>query len=270
MNMQRKYKYILLSLGIVVFLFSFSYTTGFLKIFSAVMAVFIATLGTALVQYTSVQTEHALNYFVRRTYLSTLVLPLVLVLGSLLSLIYFPNLGLPTRLLTIGAVGGLMYAISLMNNIFLVVFERAEVIPLYRVALTWSQILLTLVSIPFFSGIFKLPVNAIYQSLIIAGTSGLFASFLWWAQEMDPEVPDIGASEELMNSLFVAFVVFVFSISTSFFPSESFLRALLVSSVLLSTLGYLQAHYKNVITKKLVVEYAFITFVFLLFVLFFN
>ena len=270
MNIQRKYKYALLSLGIVIFLFSFSYTTGFLKIFSVFMAVLVATLGTALVQYSSVQTEHTLNFFIKRTYLSILVLPLVLILGSILSLVYFPNLGLPTRTLTIGAVGALMYAISLMNNIFLVVFERGEVIPLYRVALTWSQILLIVVSIPFFSGIFKLPVNSIYQSLVVAGASGLFASFLWWAQEMDPEVPDIDSKEELLNSLFVAFVVFVFSISTSFFPSESFLRALLVSSVLMSALGYLQAHYKNVITKKLIMEYVLITFVFLLFVLFFN
>lgn len=270
MNMQRKYKYGLLSLGVVVFLFSFASMGGFLKIFSAVMAVLVATLGTALVQYSTVSTEHTLSYFFKRTYLSILVLPVVLVLGSILSLIYFPNLGLPTRVITIAAVGALMYAISLMNNIFLVVFERGEAIPLYRVALTWSQILLIVICIPFFSGIFKLPINSIYQSLIVALTSGAFASFLWWAQEMDPDVPDIDGKEELINNLMVAFVVFVFSISTSFFPSESFLRALLVSSVLMSALGYLQAHYKNAITKKTVVEYAIITFVFILFVIFFS
>ena len=87
MNIQRKYKYALLSLGIVIFLFSFSYTTGFLKIFSVVMAVLVATLGTALVQYSSVKTEHTLNFFIKRTYLSILVLPLVLILGSILSLV---------------------------------------------------------------------------------------------------------------------------------------------------------------------------------------
>lgn len=270
MTLNRRSKYLLLSIGTAIFLFGFSYTTGALRFVSAFLSMVVAILGTLLVQYTCVTTEHELKYFVNKTCLSILVLPLILVVGALLSLIYFPNLSLLLRIITLGTVGALMYAISLMNNIFLVVFEREETIPLYRVAVTWSQILLVIVSIPFFSGVFKIPINPIYQTLVVSLVAGLFAKFLMWVQEMDPDVPDIDGGEELVNSLLVAFVIFVFSIGTSFIPTESFLRALLLSSVLMSSLGYLQAHYKNVVTKKLMFEYTAISLLFLILVLIFN
>lgn len=270
MNLSKKDKYFLLSVGTVVFLFLFSYSEGFLRQIGAVMVLLTATLGTVLVQYTSVTSEHALGYFIRKTLFNTLILPVPLVLGALMSLHFFPNLGLFTKVITIGVVGGLMYALSLVTNIFLVVYERKEAFPLYRVAVTWSQILLIVVSIPFFSGIFKLPINSIFQSLLVALASGFFAKFLMWVQEMDTDVPDIDREEEIVNSGLVAFVVFAFSISTSFFPTESFLRSLLVSSVLMSSLGYLLAHYKNAVTRRLIAEYYFITAVFLFFVLTFN
>jgi len=270
MNLSRRVKYTLLSAGTFIFLLMFSYSTGFLRIFSAGMAIAVATLGTALVQYSSVVTEHTVRYFARQSLLNILVLPTVLVVGALLSLIYFPNLSLVLKILTLGAVGALMYAISLVNNIFLVVLEREETIPLYRVAVTWSQILLVIVSIPLFSGLFKLPINGIYQSLLVALAAGLFTKSLMWAQEMDSDVPDISRGEEWVNASFTGFVTFTFSIATSFIPAESFLRALLVSSVLMSSLGYLQAHYKNAVTKKLVLEYVVISLIFLLFVLFFH
>lgn len=270
MNLPRKYKYGLLSVGTVISLFLFSYSTGFLKQFSAILAVSVAVLGTALVQYTSVTSELATAFFIRKTWFNVLILPLTLVLGALLSLHFFPNLGLPTKVITIGAVGGLIYAMSLVTNIFLVVYERQEAIPLYRVAVTWSQILLIVVSIPFFSGVFKLPMNSIFQALVAALVSGLFAKFLMWVQEMDPDVPEIDRGEKLVNSGLISFVVFAFSISTSFFPAESFLRSLLVSSVLMSSLGYLLAHYKNAVTKRLIAEYYFITAIFLSFVLIFH
>lgn len=270
MNLPRRNKYALLAAAIVIFLFLFSYSSGFLKQLIAVLTVLIAVLGTALVQYSSVTSEHDLGYFIRKTSFNILVLPVSLVLGALLSLHFFPNLGLITRIITIGAVGVLTYIMALVQNIFLVVFERKEAIPLYRVALTWSQILLIIISIPLFSGIFKLPINGIFQSLLIALVSGFFAEFLMWVQEMDPDVPDIDREEGLVNSGLVSFAVFSFSISTSFFPTESFLRSLLVSSVLMSSLGYLQEHYKNTITKRLVAEYSFIILIFLFFVLMFH
>jgi hypothetical protein len=270
MKLNRRNKYLLLSVGTVIFLFGFSYATGVVRIVTALVALLMAVLGTGLVQYSSVTTEHILKYFVGKTFLSILVLPVTLVVGALLSLIYFPNLSLFLRVATMGTVGLLMYVISLVNNIFLVVYEREETIPLYRVAVTWSQILLVIVSIPFFSGVFKIPINAIYQTLIVAVVAGFFARFLMWVQDMDSDVPTIDRGEMWVNSLLVGFVVFTVGIATSFVPTESFLRALLLSSVLMSSLGYLQAHYKNVVTKKLVFEYAVILLIFLLFVLIFN
>jgi len=75
------------------------------------------------------------------------------------------------KLLGFFIVSILYYLINLVNNIFLVVEEKADIIPLYRVALTWSQILLIIVSIPLFAGIYKLNVSPLLQ----AGYVGLLS-----------------------------------------------------------------------------------------------
>ena len=136
-NLQRKHKYALLSLTVSMLLFLFSYDAFNLRVFWAIFVVLTGVFGSIWVQYTSVITSK--QYFFKQTLLNVLVLPVILVVGALLSLIYFPNLGLPTRIITLLSVGGVMYVVSLVNNIFLVVFEKNEVIPLYRVAVTWSQ-----------------------------------------------------------------------------------------------------------------------------------
>lgn len=267
--LNQRQRYLIISILTVVSLFLFSSTHGVYKNAAAILAFAVAVLGSAYVQYTSVKTQGDQEEFVQSTLLNILTLPVILVIGSLLSLVYFPNLGLPIRTVVLLVIGGLMYLISLVNNIFLVVYERGEVIPLYRVAVTWSQILLIIVSIPFFAGVFKVPFNSIAQTLVVSLTAGLLALFFIWIQVMDPDVPKISRGEKAKNSLLVGYIVALFSFGTAFFPAEPFLRALLISAALMSSLGYLQAHYKNVVTKKLVFEYIFITFIFLFLVVVF-
>lgn len=269
LKIEQRQKYLIISILTVVGLFLFSSTQGGYKSLLALLTFAVAVLGSAYVQYTSVRTQSDQEDFVQSTILNILILPTILVVGSLLSLIYFPNLGLPIKAAALVVIGGLMYLISLMNNIFLVVYERGETIPLYRVAVTWSQILLIIVSIPFFAGIFKVPSNSFIQTAVVSLTSGLLALFFMWIQGMDEDVPKIKRGERAKNSLLISYVVALLSLGTAFFPTESFLRALLISAGLMSSLGYLQAHYKNRVTKRLVIEYAFITMVFLFLVLVF-
>ncbi len=200
----------------------------------------------------------------------TVLLPFHLVLGTVLSLKFFPNLGAPVKISALISVGIIAYAVSLVNNIFLVVQERAKVMPLYRVAVTWSQILLITIAIPYFSGIFKLPLNAFTQAAFAGFSAFIFCVYFLWTLEFDEEARKIAAGEKVINSLVVTFLVVSSSLVVSFIPTESFLRSLFIASVLMASLGYLQSHYKNTVTKKLLLEYSIITLLFLCLVLIFS
>jgi hypothetical protein len=56
------------------------------------------------------------------------------------------------------------------------------------------------------------------------------------------------------------------SISTSFIPAESFLRATFITSVFMGMVGYIRNFLENSITKRLVIQY-FLIFIFFLIVL---
>lgn len=269
--LKRKHKYFLLSLLTFVALMMFAYTDESFRVLGAILALLTSVAGSLWVQYSSVITKEdkRLEFF-KKTILSTITLPTVLVAGAILSLIYFPNLSWPVKTLAVFSVSLFMYVTSLSTNIFLVVFEKGEIIPLFRAASTWSQILIVVIAIPFFAGVFKLPLISPFQSAIIGISALLFALYMIWVQNMDPDIPQVNRGEILLNAGFIGFLVTSMSIATSFIPAESFLRALLMASFLMGGLGYMQAHYKNAITKKLVIEFAVISTIFLLFVFFFK
>ncbi len=166
--------------------------------------------GTAVVHYPNVKLMNLL---------STLLLPLSLVTGAVLSLYFFPNFSLLFRLVIIASFSALFYIVLLVDNIFLVIHDREEVIPLYRVALTWSQILEVVVAIPLFAGIFKLPVDGITQSLIVSLISLLFALYLVGVQKFDKDSKDPGVGEIATLCLFVFVIVLCASISVAFMPT---------------------------------------------------
>lgn len=267
-NLSKKIKYLILSILTVLLLGGFAFSSGLVKVIIPFATMLIGLLGTIFVQYTSFKSGQK-DLFLS-TFINIIALPIVLILGAILSLVYFPNLSVPVKILAVLGVGVFMYITQLVDNIFLVVYDSGESIPLYRVAATWSQILIVVLSIPFFAGIFKVPINSFFQSLIVAIVAGLFALFMVWVMLMDPEITNPSREERLIESGIVFFVVYAMSISTSFIATESFLRALFISSLVMSSLGYLQAHHKNKIDKKLIFEYLIITLVFLIFVLIFR
>lgn len=270
-RLRRKHKYFLQAIFTVVSLFLFSYSATEWKPAAFVLTVLVAILGSLWVQFTTVNTApEKFKTFFMDTVLDVITLPTALVVGALLSLIYFPNLSVLTKSMAIVCVGLFMYAGLLVSNILLVVYEGNQVIPLYRVAATWSQILVVVISIPLFAGIFKLPILPVFQCFLTGLAATIFALFLTWSQDLDPEIPPINRGEQYITSLFVGFLVGSLGLSISFLPTESFLRALLLSSMLMFSLGYIQAHYKNTVTKKLLLEYSLISILFLIFVLVFN
>lgn len=230
--------------------------------FSTFFWLFLATLtGVVITQYPGISFRNSF---------SLILLPLHLVLGAVFALMFFPNLSIVFKFISLGAVGALLYIISLVNNIFVVVEDKSEKIPLYRVATTWSQILIVIISIPYFAGVFKINSAPLLQNLIIGFSAFLFVQYILWTFSFDNEIRTVGVGEAIMLGLFVSLLVLAIGFSVSFIPSESFLRSLLCSSVLMFGLNYLNSHLKNTLVKSTLLEYGFIFLFFLALVLIFK
>jgi len=221
----------------------------------------VTFMGTLFTQYSSISDYKSLL---------VLILPLGLTLGVLFTLYFFPNFSFIFKLSGLFIVGVLYYLINLVNNIFLVVEERADIIPLYRVAITWSQILLIIVSIPLFAGIYKLNISPLVQ----AGYGGLlsfsFTLYFFWNLWFDKRMRKISLVDVFINCLLCAFFVVSTGLAISFIPAESFLRALFSASILLFGLNYLDAYMKNRINPSLMYQYGVISLIFLIFILIFR
>ncbi len=198
------------------------------------------------------------------------LLPIHMFVGMLLVFFYFPNLGLIVQIAGFLSVGAITYLLFLINNIFFVIEERGELIPLYAVAVTWVQILIIVICNAYFAGIYKIPVNYLLQNLFVLVSSFLLFSYMIWVVSYDTDIKKTTLAEKLYVALILAFMVFILAVSVSFFPTESFLRGLFVSSLVLGGLGYIQAHYKNRLTTRMLLEYGTISLVFLLILYFFH
>jgi len=199
------------------------------------------------------------------------ILPLFLSYGAFLVLRYFPNLALTFRLLSIFGYAALYYVVSLVDNIFLVVNERKEIIPLYRVAVTWSHIMIITIAIPFYTGIFKLPINSLFQNIIIFLATCVFCLYIIWASRYDKGMKNLSIGEGTLLSLYSSFIVAGMSTAVSFFPTEAFMRALLVSSTLMFVMNYsITGYLKNEIYKKIIFEYLGIVLLFFFLTLVFD
>lgn len=259
---EKKNRYIIQSLLVAIFVYVT--TQGILDIdliSLLVLSIILVSSGVLVSHYPGIN---------KNNFLISIIMPLGVLSGALLSLSYYPNLGSTFKLLVIGFFGVLYYLVSLADNVFLVVHDREEIIPLFRVAVTWSQILQVVVAIPIFAGVFKLDTQVFSQSLIVALISSLFCYYQLWIYGFEPDAKKTGVGEKIYLCCVSFFILYTSSMAVSFFPSEDFLRALFVSSVLLFVLNYISAHLKNEISRKMIFGYLAIVVTFLLSVIFFR
>ena len=202
--------------------------------------------------------------------LISLILPIHLLIGSLLFLEYFPNLGDLFRFVVIISFTFLYYIVLAADNIFLVVHDREELNPLYRAAVTWSLILIVIIAIPLLSGLFKLPLNPFFHVVFATFSTFLFNIYQIWISKYDDDAKDVKIGETLMISFLVSFIVFTALVTTMFIPAESFLRALFIASVLMFGLNYANSYLKNTITRSLLAEYFFISIILLVLLILFT
>jgi hypothetical protein len=196
--------------------------------------------------------------------------PVVISVGTIAGLIFFPNLNEYFKLTLILASGFLLYISTLTNN--LVIAEKIEdaSLPLFRVGLIWTQILLIIQSIPLITIVYKLDLLFIYQSLIIL-LYFIAASFIYIHTLLLSRKNDAVSSREVLLIVTqMVYLPFLASISTSFMPAESFLRATFVTSIYMGMVGYSRNYIENSITRNLVVQYSLISLFFLIVLFIFN
>jgi hypothetical protein len=261
LSFSRKQEYIIYAAVGSVLLGSVWTYSGLTQRLVAFTALLFVTLGALFVQRKNIKREN---------FLYIVILPTHLAIGVILSVLYFPNLGLLVKLGSLIFNAAILYAISLVNNIFLVVLYKQGMIPLYRAATTWLLILLVITAIPFYTGILKLPLLSFVQMGVIGLSALLFALYTLWVTSLDIEANKPSTAESLYLGVFSAFLVVVAGISASFMPTEPFLTALYVATYLMLVLGYIQAHLKNNVTRRLVLEYVSIIITFFLILLLFK
>lgn len=261
LNIERKQRYLIQSVLSSVFVLVVAQKYLNLAFWQvALIALVLVISGSLVSHYPNIKKENLLT---------SILMPLGVLSGALLSLHFFPNLGLPFKLIVITFFGLMYYLVLLADNIFLVVHDREEVIPLYRVAVTWSQILQVVVAIPLFAGIFKIGTTSFLQSFIISVIAFLFTYYQLRIYQFDADAKRTGVGEELYLCFTSFFFIFSTSFAVSFFPGEAFLRALFAASVLMFLLSYISGYLKNEITRKMVIGYFAIMLVFLAFLLVF-
>jgi len=261
-DIEKKNRYVIQSVLIAIFIYIFTQKIVQVDIYITIfLSIILVSSGVLISHYPGIT---------KNNFLFSLIMPMGVLAGGLLSLNYYPNLGSTFKILIVTFFAGMYYLVSLADNIFLVVHDREEIIPLYRVAVTWSQILQIIVAIPLFAGIFKLNSLASIQSAISASISFLFTYYQLWIYQFEPDAKKTKVGEKIYLCFISFFIVYSSTFSISLFPSEDFLRALFASSVLLFSLNYISAHLKNETTRKMIFRYLLLCLVFLLFVLFFR
>jgi len=220
----------------------------------ALACLFIALVGTCVLHYPNIK---------RYNIVPSVLLPLGIISAGVLLLSHYSGLSFALRAVIVLYVGVMYYLISLMDNIFLVVYDRDESIPLFRVATSWSQIFHILIAIPIFACIYKLDYRSYESSSILFILSFIVLMHQVWIQSFDSDTKRVGVWEMIFLSLFGSFLVSAGALATSYIPAEAFLRALFAAAILLFSINYVNSYLKNELSKKLIAQYISIVVIFL-------
>jgi hypothetical protein len=261
LNIDKKYRYIIHAVLVSAYIFLASVVyrneSFYLRV---ILGLILLTISTFYVHYPNMSApKHRLQKWIM-----TLILPGLLFGSAMLAYKYYPNLSMSFKLAMLVGVGVLFYIVAIVDNIFLVVSQREEIIPLYRAAIPWSQILLVTIAIPLFAGIFKIPTYSYLQVLVIAVITFVLSFYQFWGYRHEENLVELGVGGKWILSLLCAFFVFTVGISTVFVPFESFLRGLSCAAALMLGLFYVSSFLHNNISQKMLIQYKIILFVFII------
>ncbi len=261
--LDKKSKYLLISVGLTGMLMSSNILINSEFALYTIVAIFTVMMFSGLMYAQYIDRA-------RRGLVFSWLLPVHLAVGYYLTFYYFPNLGPLVKVLAYLSFCLMSYVLLLVNNIFVVIIEKGSLIPLYTAAVAWVQILIIIISIPYISGVYKIPINFLVQNGVVFISAIMFNFYMIWVTYLDPDIKRTSSVERGYLAIALAFIVFIFGLGVSFIPTESFLRALFVSTVIMFGLGYVQGHYKNRINLRLLLEYGIISLIFLFLLILFR
>src|SRR3989339_103607 len=190
------------------------------------------------------------------------IMPVTLLVASLVFFSQYSDLGPFFKMFICAGFGFLYYLISLVDNVVLVVHEKEEAIPLYRAALSWSQVVQMLVAIPLLAGIYQADNIKVPYTIVLILLTTIFICYQFWVLSFDTDSKKLRVGEAVFLNLLICFFVVVANFCVVFIPGEEFLRALVISTVMLFGINYFTAYLKNSITKRVLIQYAIIIAVF--------
>lgn len=196
--------------------------------------------------------------------------PLGYIFSSFLLLAYFPNLNILFKLSFALFSTFVFYYLVLATNIFLVVEEKGRTIPLVRAAKTVFLFIEIITLFFVYTTIYKtllpgglLEFSFLVQAFVVFIVSYLFAVQYWWSQNLEKEITSFVGNE----SLVIALLGSILAVSTSFFPLESFFKALVLSTFYYVIITFFQAVIMHKLEKSIYTEFLLITLVIICFVL---
>lgn len=196
--------------------------------------------------------------------------PLGYIFSSFLLLAYFPNLNILFKLSFALFSTFVFYYLVLATNIFLVVEEKGRTIPLVRAAKTVFLFIEIITLFFVYTTIYKtllpgglLEFSFLVQAFVVFIVSYLFAVQYWWSQNLEKEITSFVGNE----SLVIALLGGILAVSTSFFPLESFFKALVLSTFYYVSITFFQAVIMHKLEKSIYTEFLLITLVIICFVL---
>lgn len=196
--------------------------------------------------------------------------PVGYLFSSYLLLAYFPNLNIFFKFSFALFSAFVFYYLVLATNIFLVVEEKGRTIPLVRAAKTVFLFIEVITLFFVFTTIYKtllpgalMEITFMWQSFMIFILVYLFAGQYWWSQNLEKEITSFVGNE----SLVIALLGSVLSLSLSFFPLESFFKALILATFYYVSVTFFQAVIMHRLEKSIYTEFLLITLVIISFVL---
>lgn|SRR3989344_1543104 len=204
------------------------------------------------------------------SFIRSLSVPLIFIFSSFYVLNYFPNLNVFFKL-AFGVFSSFVYYFLLLSyNVFFVVEEKGSSIPLLRPARTAFLLIEIVALFLFLTSLYKFVLpepltegTFLFQAVIIGFVTYYFVEQYWFSQNLEQEVISFVGNE----SLTISFMITISAISLSFFSTESFFRALALSTVFYVSITFFQSVVTHKLNRLQYIEYIVIFLIVICFLL---
>ena len=183
--------------------------------------------------------------------------PLVYLVSTYFVFIKFPLINVSFKLVLCAVFSVFYYYLLLSVNAVLVSAMESKSFPLLRVGKTVIYITTLFAAFLAYTIIYKFEYIFIFYFLAVFAVTFLLSVEYFWSQrvgEGDSKISKPSFFESLIISVFVSEV----ALALSFFPTESFFRALFASASFYALLGLSESIISHRINKRMYVEYALI------------